>query len=300
MISWRYHLISIVAVFLALGLGLLMGTALLNDRLVENLRARTESAQQRLDEQEERNSRLSTFAQQVLPFVTEDRLLGQDVVIVTYQGADEGAVADARRALDSAGAEIQAILALQQSLSADSASEQRTLSELLEIAAGATRETIVSAATAALAERLAAGPVPGPAEEDLLGKLLSEGFVVAVDPELDTTTGIGGTDQAMVFVAGSTADGAPDVADAFMPLIDEIIQRGAVLVVGERTTSATGVVTSIRENADVVGPLVTVDDIDLPEGAAALVLGLERAIATGQGGDYGFGQGAQQMLPTAA
>jgi hypothetical protein len=299
MISWRYHLISIVAVFLALGLGLLMGTALLNDRLVENLRARTESAQQRLDEQEERNSRLSTFAQQVLPFVTEDRLLGQDVVIVTYQGADEGAVADARRALDSAGADIQAILALQQSLSADSASEQRTLSELLEIPAGATRETIVSTAAAALAERLAAGPVPGPAEEDLLGKLLSEGFVVAVDPELDTTTGIGGADQSMVFVAGSTADGEPDVADAFMPLIDEIIQRGAVLVVGERTTSTTGVVTSIRENADVVGPLVTVDDIDLPEGAAALVLGLERAIATGQGGDYGFGQGAQ-MLPAAA
>ena len=300
MISWRYHLISIVAVFLALGLGLLMGTALLNDRLVENLRARTESAQNRLDEQEERISRLSAFAQQVLPFVTEDRLFGQDVVIVTYQGVDEGAVADARRALDSAGAEIQAILALQRSISADTPSEQRALSELLDIPAGATRDTIVSAAAAALAERLAAGPVPGPAADDLLGMLLSEGFVVAVDSELDTTTGIGGTDQAMVFVAGSTVVEGPDVADAFMPLIDEIIQRGAVLVVGERTTSATGVVPSIRESTDVVGPLVTVDDIDLPEGAAALVLGLERAITTGQGGDYGFGQGAQQILPAAA
>lgn len=300
MIGWRYHLISIVAVFLALGLGLLMGTALLNDRLVENLRARTEFAQARLGEQEERLSRLDAFAAQVLPFVTEDRLFGQDVVVVTYRGADEGAVADARRALDSAGAEIQATLELQQSLTADSPSEQRDLSALLDIPAGAARDTIVSTAAAALAERLAAGPLPGPAEDDLLAQLLSEGFVVSVDSELDATTGIGGSDQVVVFVAGSTAAEEPNVADAFMPLIDEIIQHETVVAVGERTTSATGVVTTIRESGDLAGALVTVDDLDLPEGAAALVLGLERAIATGQGGDFGVGQGAQQMLPPSA
>jgi hypothetical protein len=33
-ISWRYHLISIVAVFLAFGLGVLTGTTVLNDNLV--------------------------------------------------------------------------------------------------------------------------------------------------------------------------------------------------------------------------------------------------------------------------
>ena len=38
MIDFRYHLVSIVAVFLALGLGILMGTAVLNDALVKSLR----------------------------------------------------------------------------------------------------------------------------------------------------------------------------------------------------------------------------------------------------------------------
>jgi hypothetical protein len=297
MIGWRYHLISIVAVFLALGLGLLMGTALLNDRLVETLRNRTENAQARLTERQQQVATFTEFVRQVLPFVAEDRLFGQQVVVVTYEGADEEALADAREALDLAGADVQAALSLQSGLMAASPAEQRNLSEILTIPEGASRSEIASTAFSALAERLSDGAESAPPEDDVLARLLSEGFIVAVDPETDTAEGIGGLGQAVVFVTGG--DGTGPSADILMPLIQQLSQTGTVLAVGERTTSEEGVIGRVRENVDPAGPLVTVDDIDLPAGTAALVLGLERAIDTGESGDYGVGEGAQ-LLPAAA
>lgn len=300
MIGWRYHLISIVAVFLALGLGLLMGTALLNDRLVENLRERTENAQQLLTEREDQLARLTAFATSVLPFVLQERLSGQQIVVVTHEGVDEGAVADARRALDQAGAEVVATLALQPGLEAASLAERRTLSELLAVSESAPREEVAAAVMEALAERLSAGVPVGTEEEDLLALLLSEGFVVALDPGLESTVGIGGQEQVMVFVGGSPDVDPPGVGETFLSLIAGAAEQGTVLAVGERTTSAAGIVGSIRATLDPGGPLVTVDDLDLPAGATALVIGLQQAIETGRGGDYGVGQDAQQLLPSAA
>src|SRR5438876_572478 len=46
LISFRYHVVTIVAVFLALGLGVLAGTTVLDQGLVKNLKARTDAAEQ--------------------------------------------------------------------------------------------------------------------------------------------------------------------------------------------------------------------------------------------------------------
>ena len=46
-------------------------------------------------------------------------------------------------------------------------------------------------------------------------------------------------------------------------------------------------------------PLVTVDNVDLPIGASAMVLGLHDALANGTGGDYGVKDGVTRLLPPA-
>jgi hypothetical protein len=43
--------------------------------------------------------------------------------------------------------------------------------------------------------------------------------------------------------------------------------------------------------------MVTVDDLDFSVGGAALVLGLERLLLLGQGGNYGIKAGAMAALP---
>jgi hypothetical protein len=47
-------------------------------------------------------------------------------------------------------------------------------------------------------------------------------------------------------------------------------------------------------------PLVTVDNIDLPIGASAMVLGLGEALIDDVGGDYGVKDGATRLLPPPA
>ena len=76
LISWRYHLVSIVAVFLALGLGILVGTTVLDDSLVNSLRRRTEELQglnsdlrDKLDAAEQTIAGLQAFATDVQPFL---------------------------------------------------------------------------------------------------------------------------------------------------------------------------------------------------------------------------------------
>jgi Copper transport outer membrane protein, MctB len=300
MISWRYHLVSIVAVFLALGLGLLMGTALLNDRLVENLRAGNDALQRQNRELEQQLGSLSAFASQVLPFVTEDRLFAQDVVLVTHQDVDEGALSDATRALESSGAVITTTLTIQPRMTAPSPGEQRVLAEFLGIQGQTSPEQAAAVAAEALAERLATGPVVGsPESDDLLARFLSEGFVVA-ESDLNSTTGVGGEDQAIVFIAGDPAGSESTAGEELMPLVSEIAQLDVVIAVGEPTSSGAGLLSAVRRDVEAVGPLVTVDDLESPAGAAALILGLDRAIQTRQGGDYGVGEGAQQLLPSPA
>ncbi len=47
-------------------------------------------------------------------------------------------------------------------------------------------------------------------------------------------------------------------------------------------------------------PLVTVDNIDLPVGASAMVLGFDEALIDDAGGDYGVKDGTTRLLPPPA
>ena len=93
MISWRYHLVSIVAVFLALGLGVLTGTTVLNDNLVRNLKAQTKTLKADLDELrasvddlQSQLGTMGTFAEQAVPYLVGGRLATRQVVVVSEEG----------------------------------------------------------------------------------------------------------------------------------------------------------------------------------------------------------------------
>lgn len=82
-ISFRYHVVTIVAVFLALAIGLLGGGAFvqpaLQDQLerqtLEQLRNNAELREQ-LDEVRSEVAAMNGFASSALPYLARDRLLG--------------------------------------------------------------------------------------------------------------------------------------------------------------------------------------------------------------------------------
>lgn len=94
MIDFRYHIVSIIAVFLALGLGVLVGTTVLDRVTVDALEGRLDDLQGRIDEHrrtisdlDEERDGANDLVQQLAPKVAENVLSGMQVVFVTGEDA---------------------------------------------------------------------------------------------------------------------------------------------------------------------------------------------------------------------
>ncbi|HEX9235182.1 MAG TPA: copper transporter, partial [Actinomycetota bacterium] len=111
MISFRYHLVSIVAVFLALALGVLVGTTVVNQGVINDLTNRTNSASKRaadlrkqVGDLQTQINRLNSFSSIVEPLLVDNQLNGTAVVMVTQEGVDASEVDGVRKVLGDAGA----------------------------------------------------------------------------------------------------------------------------------------------------------------------------------------------------
>jgi hypothetical protein len=112
-IDFRYHLVSIVAIFLALTVGVVLGTAALNGPLTaglrksvaalhheyENLQAKNQSLRQQIQSDQQ-------FAQVAEPVLLSHLLTGQRVVLVAAPGAPSQVTDPVSQALTQAGAKI--------------------------------------------------------------------------------------------------------------------------------------------------------------------------------------------------
>lgn len=65
MINFRFHIISIVAIFLALGIGIVMGSTVIDRAIVDSLRTQINTAEKNSIERKEENDRLNTEAKQL-------------------------------------------------------------------------------------------------------------------------------------------------------------------------------------------------------------------------------------------
>jgi hypothetical protein len=309
-ISWRYHLVSIVAVFLALGLGVLAGTTVLDQGLVNTLRSQTTELRKDLDdlrqtvtEQRRDLATLTAFGEQALPYLVSDRLFGRPVVIVTQDGVEDATLAEARRALDLSGANILTTLTVRAEMVADDPSTRAELAGIVGMPETSAPDELAAAAAGELAQRLATAPGAAGADDDLLGDLLSAGFVTAGQPAISDASlaQIGGPGQIVVVIGGGPADVAPPPASFLVPLTTSLVTLGMTTAAAEGLAAEAGFVPAVREEVDAdTQPLATVDDADLPIGGAALVLGIQEVVLSGTGGDYGVGDGASRLLPSPA
>jgi hypothetical protein len=309
-IPWRYHLVSIMAIFLALGLGVVVGTTVINPGLVKNLNNQTDELTQRVrDLQEEKLGlesdldTMSAFGEQALPYLVADALFGRQVVIVTEEGVDSRAIAETRRALELSAAEILTTLTVRPTMSGETPAAQRELASLLGLSSTTSPDLLASEAARSLARRLATDPVDDVSgRPDPLGELLSQGFLTSSAPDISDSTlkDIGGRGQMVVAIGGGTDDELSPSSALFMePFLIELISSGVLSGAGESLASNEGFVIDLRSSVDdsSVAPLVTVDNVDLPVGASAMVLGLQEALTGGAGGDYGVKDGTTRLLP---
>ncbi|HZD17516.1 MAG TPA: copper transporter [Actinomycetota bacterium] len=304
MISFRYHIVTIVALFLALAIGLLAGSAFVEPGLVEQLRTQTDRLRGEVGDLEDELTAaraevagLEAFADAAASRLSRDRLLGTNVVIVTLEGTDGGLIARAQASLSEAGATILAMMSARSTLLSDDPAVQAELAEILG-RPDALPVDLPGLAAGALAERLDRGRRPTD-PEDLLSRLLSAGFLAPVGIGVSGATieQIGQPGQAVVVLAGGAGEDPPLEPEAFaVPLVRALAALGVVVAAGEPLDTDVPFVRSIRAAGD--PGTVTVDDLDRSMGGAALVLGLGELLTTGSGGAYGVKDGAEP-IPSA-
>jgi copper transport outer membrane protein MctB len=302
-ISFRYHIVTIIAIFLALAIGLLGGAAFVQPALQEQLQDRTDELLRnaadlrgQIDELRQEIAGFGRFSDAVRPYLTSGRLTGTPVVLVTQAGVEDEVLAQAQSALDEAGARVVASVSATEELVSDDPATQEQLALMLD-APTVPAEDLPGRTAQALAQRLANPQVIG---DDLLTELLTAGFLAPVGPGPSSADleEIGAPGQVVVVLSGGRGDGAPALApEAFaVPLVDALAGLDVPVAAGESLLSDYPYVSLVR-SAGIEGK-VTVDDLDRTMGGAALVLGIQELLTTGSGGAYGVKDGAQP-LPSA-
>ena len=141
MINLRYHIVSITAVFLAIGIGLTLGSTFLDRATVDNLQGQLDNLQGRLEEREEQVNELQgaldddRAVRDALDEQGAGLLAGllEDVpvAVVASRGVDEDQVEGAVEALEASGAVVHGLLWLTDRWTLDEDAEVDDLSSEL-------------------------------------------------------------------------------------------------------------------------------------------------------------------------
>ncbi len=122
MINFRFHLVSLVAVFLALTVGIVMGATVIDRAIVDCLNNRIEAVKSKADERKKESElraaevdRLNEFVAQSQPYVVEGRLTDVPVVVIATRGIDADAVGKQVAVLRAAGAVVSGVVWLEDS-----------------------------------------------------------------------------------------------------------------------------------------------------------------------------------------
>jgi hypothetical protein len=307
-VSFRFHLVSLVGVFLALGLGVLTGTTVINRGIVTQLEDRTDDLSAELSDLRGEVSDVraqaetwNAYGEATMDFVLSGRLDGQDLVVITQDGTDDASIDGVLRALRMAiGEEEQGIVgpfSVTSRMALESESDRTELAAVLGADPAADAETLQTEAASQLAQRLAFGA----AGDDTLEELLAARFLVDEGPEIseaDLGT-VGGSDQAVVVLAGGPADSTLRPESFLVPLVSDLAGDGSSVAAGEPANGPEEeppFVTVLRTDGEVSTRIATQDNVDQLPGQVGLVLALEDLLR-GIPGHYGVKDGADGPIP---
>jgi hypothetical protein len=307
-ISLRNHVISIAAVFLALAVGVVLGSTSLSNRVLGGLADDRANLSKQVTDLQSRQTDLSgrltdadRYALATGPLAVRGALDGKSVVLVTTADAkttDRDGVAALLRA---AGATVTGELQLTDAFTDPTKSDQlRSLVTRL-LPAGVQLPTASDPGTLAggligpllLLDKTSGKPQASADETAAaLTGLASGGYV-------RQGQGLHAAQLALVLTGGSVAgNAAADRAAVIARFATQVQRSGGGTVLAGRTGSADnfGPLAVVRADGATTSVLSTVDDLDIAAGQVVTVLALRDA-AAGRSGNYGTAGNAQAPAP---
>jgi Copper transport outer membrane protein, MctB len=308
-ISLRSHAISLAAVFLALAIGVALGSGLLSNTVLSGLRDDKQHMQNQInglaDDKNALNEKLSAageFDAQMSPRILRDALTGKSVMLFRTPDAADDDVEALTRFVGEAGGTVSGTIALtQEFVDANSAEKLLSVVNSPIVPAGRQLSTKLvdqgSQAGDLLGIALLRGKDPAaPAVDDtqrdaVLAALRDTGFVTYGSQH------IGAADTALIVTGGELGEDAGNQGATVARLAAGLAPHGTGTVVVGRDGSATGTaaVAVTRSDPALTGAVSTVDDIDSQSGRITTVLALQELAGGGRPGQYGIGQGASAV-----
>lgn len=310
MISLRQHAISLAAVFLALAIGVVLGSGFFSDTLLSTLRNEKRDLAGQIsslnDQRNALNEKLSAannFDAQVLGRIVHDAMAGKSVVLFRTPDAKDDDVAEVSKIVVKAGGSVTGTVSLtHEFVEANSAEKLRSVVNSSILPAGTQLSTKLvdqgSQAGDLLGIALMINPKPdAPAVEDgqrdtVLAALRETGFIT-----YQPADHIGAANAAIIVTGAALPADAGNQGVSVARFAAALAPHGSGTVLAGRDGSATGsaAVAVARADAGMAAAVSTVDDVDTEPGRITAILALHDLVNGGHTGQYGTGHGATSV-----
>lgn len=283
-IDLRQHIITLVAVFLALAIGILVGSSFIAGSSIERqvakglerefgkIRAVNAQQEQTIGDLQARMKKNALFDRAVAPVVVSGQLVGKRVAIVQSGDFDE-ATKDTKSIIERAGGLVTSVTTIPHPSDTSESDARRAL---LGLTGDANPENPVERCFQVLAFAIASGLNP-----DAVRTLEADGLI--------TSSGDYDKHVSCVVIVGGCKDEASDVsAIVDKVLVEKLKTLSSIPVVG---VEPLGAVTSFIPTYQRMG-IASVDNIDESMGQVALVFAL-----AGDGGSFGVKRTADRAVP---
>jgi len=304
-ITLRHHVISLAAVFVALAIGVVLGSGAFSGTLASGLRGDKGDLQNQISTLTndktaltERLSAAGEFDTQMAPRMVRDALAGKSVVLFRTPDAQGDDVDAVSRLIGQAGGLVTGTIALtSEFVGANSAEKLRSVVNSPILPAGTQLNTALADQGSQAGDLLGIAllinrdpkivPVDDEARDAVLSALRDTGF-------LEYTQRLVPANAVVIVTGGALADDAGNQGATVARFAAALAPHGSGTVLAGGDGSATGVaaVAVTRADAGMAGAVTTVDDIGSSSGRITTVLAVQAMIGGGPPGKYGTGPGA--------
>jgi Copper transport outer membrane protein, MctB len=313
-IDFRYHLVSIVAVFLALAIGIVVGAAALQPHVADVLTRESTNEKREISQDHTKISNLQNqigsdgeFAQAAAPLLLANLLTGQKVVLVTAPGSDGSTITGITSALDLAGAKVTGQAQLQPAFFDTSASTENSLAALAQKVAPPTvspgDQSAVSSLSAQIVGQQEAAHVIAPAlvssdgtdlpasqADAILSGFAQQGYLQVSPSKGYSASALSEATLAVVVIPASPpASGDSDPANqALLALADQLnLQSRGVVLAGSLPGSGSGSAIDELVNGSTGVKVSSVDDANSEVGQIMVAQALSYLLAGKKPAAYG-------------
>ncbi|WP_448623545.1 copper transporter [Geodermatophilus sp. URMC 64] len=312
MIDFRYHLVSLIAVFLAIALGIVIGTTQLNGPILDDLRGQVSALEQDKRDLEDVTQQVqaqqetsNAFEAAVAPALVDGALTGSSVVlVVTNDQVSTDTVEEVTALVGQAGGTVTGTLRLQPEFSdpsSASALESYVTGSGLPAGVQLPESGDAGQLVAALLAQVLMVPkgAPAPNTADLSSVLAG---LSALDVLAQDSASVTPANYAVLLTSGGfQGEDAEQRNTTLVQLAAALDAAGSGAVVSGDTAAAgdNGLVGVLRGDPTTSAAISTVDNVDTISGQISTVLALGRE-GEGTSGKYGTGEDTQPVPPVPA